>query len=323
MTALVQFATTDNAFFKPLEVPLPLKYSALLDAARKKFKNVTKQSKLYDGVSGSELRADAAEVELAAGAKIMVSGKAGWKGAERLHTEYTAERLRAQTVAEEPMAGAAMPAADGGPSSAASARAGTLPLRLQLVSFSYDLGEPHDTATSISARGLPNPAKATAGRTGLEKRLAKDVLASLGAAELCDQIIQEALLQIQRHYAAAAASDDDGSACAANAANANDHAAAPPLIRVGVGCDRGQHRSVAMAEAATARLVRKAEHARSGRNCPGLEALLRAVRLMDVDHRDLAEADRVGARGVDEDAGLPEDEEDGGRRAELRLVGGV
>ena len=49
----------DNAFFKRLEVPLPLTHEALLDVARKKFKSVTKQSRLYDGASGEEITAGA------------------------------------------------------------------------------------------------------------------------------------------------------------------------------------------------------------------------------------------------------------------------
>jgi hypothetical protein len=98
---------------------------------------------------------------------------------------------------------------------------------------------------------------------------------------------------------------------------------APSLVRVGVGCDRGLHRSVALAEAATARLVRKAEHARSGRNCPGLEALLRRVQLVDAHHRELRAGDdeeEQEEQGVEE-GGAHEGRID--RRAELRLVGGV
>ena len=91
MTSLIQYATTDNAFFKPLEVPLPLTHAAMIDVARKKFKTVSKQSRLFDGVSGEEILAGAVDVELAAGAKVMVSGKAGWKGSERLRAERKAE----------------------------------------------------------------------------------------------------------------------------------------------------------------------------------------------------------------------------------------
>ena len=38
MTSHVEFATTDNAFCKLCEVPLPLTHAALLDVARKKFR---------------------------------------------------------------------------------------------------------------------------------------------------------------------------------------------------------------------------------------------------------------------------------------------
>lgn len=191
-TTYVQFATTDNAFFKRLEVPLPLTHEALLDVARKKFKSVTKQSRLYDGASGEEITAGAVDVELATGAKVMVSAKAGWKGAERLRDLFAVEASPAAADA----AHADFPAADGAPSSVddepsrLGAGAGPHTVRLQLVSFAYDQGQPHDTAANINARGLPNPGKAAMGRTGLEKRLAKEVLASHGAAELCERVVQ-------------------------------------------------------------------------------------------------------------------------------------
>lgn len=305
-TALVQFATVDNAFFKPLEIPLPLTHENLLDAARTKFKNVSKASRLYDGTSGSELEL-AGEVELAAGAKVMVSSKAGWKGSERLRSEYMAKAIPSTDA----------PAADSSEGSSSPRIVSSVrtdespPLLLQLVSFSYDQGQPRDTAANVNARGLPNPGKAAMGRTGLDRRLAKEVLACPGASELCERVVQEALRQIQiRRAASSAAVDGD---------------AGPPLLRVGVGCDRGLHRSVALAEAATARLVRKAEHARSGRNSPGLEVLLRSVQLLDVDHRELTRRSGVGgAPGA-----LEEQPQEGGgsstsrRAAELRVVGGV
>ena len=323
MTSHVEFATTDNAFYKLCEVPLPLTHAALLDVARKKFKNVTKQSRLFDGVNGQELRPDALEVKLAVGAKVMVSGKTGWRGAERLRAEYLSER--SECVAEALPADAALVAADCKPNSASSS--GTSPLRLQLVSFSYNLGQPGDTATNINARGLPNPGKAAVGRTGLDRRLAKEVLASPGAFELCEHVVQEALRQIQLHYNAASVDEVNASADEAVINGAAGTAGTPPLLRVGVGCDRGRHRSVAIAEAATARLVRKAEHARSGRNCPGLETLLRPVQLVEVDHRELA-ARHGGAEDAKADS--DEQQQDVGDRpnvldnwAELRILGGV
>ena len=82
---IVQVALCDNACVtKPAEVPLPLTHAVLLDAARRKFKTVSKQSRLFDGVSGSEIEVGCTNVQLASGAKVVCSGKAGWKGAERL-----------------------------------------------------------------------------------------------------------------------------------------------------------------------------------------------------------------------------------------------
>ena len=254
----VQLATTDNAVFKPVELPLPLTHTGLLDAARKKFKAASKQSRLFDARSGAEIRADAV-VKLAPGANVMVSGKAGWKGAERLRAAW---ELAAAAAAEADGERAAQPQLERASAEHEATRspgAGGLaapPLQLQLVSFSYDMGQPHDTAANVNARGLPNPGKAAQGLTGLDRRLAREVLASPGAADLCERVVQEALRQIQLHLAAAGA--------AAGAAPAA--ARGPLLLRVGVGCDRGLHRSVALVEAATTRLVRKAEHARSGRN---------------------------------------------------------
>ena len=171
-SAFIQFATTDNAFFKPLEVPLPLTHAALLDVAKKKFKSVTNQSRLFDGVNGEEVSAGAVGVELAAGAKIVVSGKAGWKGSQRLRAAFAAEALTAADAANVRAADGESSdpgARKGGELSSPSAR--TPPLRLQLVSFGYDRGQPHDTAANVNARGLPNPGpgKAAMGRIGLEK----------------------------------------------------------------------------------------------------------------------------------------------------------
>ena len=304
----VQLATTDNAFFKPVELPLPLTHAGLLDAARKKFKAASKQSRLFDATSGAEIVGTDAVVQLATGANVMVSGKAGWKGAERLRAEWAAtERAAAAAAAEARTAAdaaAIVPVAagdtalerasaeheatraPGNPGGVPGGGAAT-PLQLQLVSFSYDAGQPHDTAANINARGLPNPGKAARGRTGLDRRLAREVLASAGAAELCERVVQEALRHVQLRLAAAGATE-------AGAADARG----PRLLRVGVGCDRGLHRSVALVEAATARLVRKAEHARSGRNSPGLEVLLRRVQLVDAEHRELARHGGAAGTGV-------------------------
>ena len=320
----VQLATTDNAVFKPVELPLPLTHTGLLDAARKKFKAASKQSRLFDARSGAEIRADAV-VKLAPGANVMVSGKAGWKGAERLRAAWelaaaaAAEALAAADAAAivpEDGERAAQPQLERASAEHEATRspgAGGLaapPLQLQLVSFSYDMGQPHDTAANVNARGLPNPGKAAQGLTGLDRRLAREVLASPGAADLCERVVQEALRQIQLHLAVPRA------AAAGAAAGAAAAARGPPLLRVGVGCDRGLHRSVAVVEAATARLVRKAEHARSGRNSPGLEVLLRRVQLVDADHRELVRRGGVAGTGVEEEGG----ERGVDTRSELRLV---
>ena len=324
----VQLATTDNAFFKPVELPLPLTHTGLLDAARKKFKAASKQSRLFDATSGVEIRADAV-VKLAPGANVMVSGKAGWKGAERLRAAWAATECVAAAAAEALAAAdaaaivpedgerAAQPQLERASAEHEATRspgAGGVaapPLQLQLVSFSYDMGQPHDTAANVNARGLPNPGKAAKGLTGLDRRLAREVLASPGAADLCERVVQEALRQIQLHLAVPRAA-----AAGAAAAGAAAAARGPPLLRVGVGCDRGLHRSVAVVEAATARLVRKAEHARSGRNSPGLEVLLRRVQLIDADHRELARRGGVAGTGVEEEGG----ERGVDTRSELRLV---
>ena len=148
-------------------------------------------------------------MQLATGAKVMVSGKAGWRGAERLRAEWAAtERAAVEAAAEEALyaagAAAAVPSSDGElrspskgrvtarePSRPGASRVAAPPLQLQLVSFSYDVGEPRDAAAYVDARGLPNPAKAAKGRTGLDRRLAKELLASPGAAELCERVMQE------------------------------------------------------------------------------------------------------------------------------------
>ena len=107
----VQLATTDNAF-KPVELPLPLTHAGLLDAARKKFKAASKQSRLFDATSGAEIVSTDAVVQLATGANVMVSGKAGWKGAERLRAEWAAtERAAAAAAAAAAEARAAADAA--------------------------------------------------------------------------------------------------------------------------------------------------------------------------------------------------------------------
>ena len=225
---LVQIAVGDNAgATKLVELPLPLTHANLLDAARKKFKSVTKQSRLFDGVSGAEIEVGCEEVTLMSGAKVICSRKAGWKGAERLRESHAAETPAMAADLEPSSSGeAAVLAAWASPR--AEERATVPPLQLQFVSFSYDRGQPNDTLANLNARSLPNPGKAAKGRTGLDRRLAREVLATPGAAELCEALQQEVLQQLQR------------------LAESGHSPSAP--VRVGVGCDRGRHRSVAVAE---------------------------------------------------------------------------
>ena len=76
---IVQMATADApAKSHPVEVSRPLTRVKLLDAGKKKFRTVSKLSRIYDGVSGAELTA--AEVTLS-GQTVVFSGKGGWRGA--------------------------------------------------------------------------------------------------------------------------------------------------------------------------------------------------------------------------------------------------
>ena len=61
------------------------------------------------------------------------------------------------------------------------------PLQLQLVSFSYDAGQPHDTAANINARAAQSR-QGGQGAHRFDRRLAREVLASAGAAELCERV---------------------------------------------------------------------------------------------------------------------------------------
>ena len=287
---VVQLAVCDRPdATKPVELPLPITHLALLDAARKKFKSVSKQSRFFDGVSGIEIEVGCADVELA-GSKVVCSSKAGWRGADRLRMRSSETNL-ASLAAESPPASAGSslqptePMAAAWASPRAEERATVPPVQVQFVSFSYDHGQPRDTLANLNARSLPNPGRAAKGRTGLNRRLAREVLATAPAAELCERLVQEALRQLRLLAAAADASP-------------------PGPLRLGVGCDRGLHRSVAVAEAATAQLARRAEKARSGRNRPGLEALLKGAEILDTDHREL----QRGPAG--ERAGCEEEEEE-------------
>ena len=120
-------------------------------------------------------------------------------------------------------------------------------------------GKTVDTLANVNARTLTNPGRSAKGRTGLDRRLAREVLATPGATELVDRVTQEALHQLRLLGAA------------------GDAAPAVPVVRVGVGCDRGLHRSVAVAEAATAQLARLAK-----------AGSLRGVEVLGARHRELS-----------------------------------
>lgn len=83
---LVQMTTVDLPSADrtlPVEVVLPLTRQSLMAAASKKFKSVTKQSRIYHGITGAELIGKA-EIDGLQGAFVVFSGKGGWKGAARL-----------------------------------------------------------------------------------------------------------------------------------------------------------------------------------------------------------------------------------------------
>lgn len=117
-TAIVQLATSDLlSETRPVELPVPLTRKVLLDAASKKFKGVSKSSRVFDGVSGVELQDG--PVQLSAGVAV-VSGKGGWRGADRLreaHAKRVDEPQSASIFGDE----AAWRAALGGSTSAHAA----------------------------------------------------------------------------------------------------------------------------------------------------------------------------------------------------------
>mmetsp|Transcript_120429 Transcript_120429/g.239678 ORF Transcript_120429/g.239678 Transcript_120429/m.239678 type:complete len:369 (-) Transcript_120429:486-1592(-) len=73
----------------PVEVKGPITAQSLTAAAAKKFKSVTKQSRVYHGVTGEELTGEVL-VESLRGAFVVFSAKSGWKGAARLAALHNA-----------------------------------------------------------------------------------------------------------------------------------------------------------------------------------------------------------------------------------------
>jgi len=108
---VVQMITSDRVGGEtlPVEVVAPMTAQSLTAAAAKKFKVVTKQSRVYHGLTGAELTGDLSLQELP-GAFVVFSGKAGWKGAARL-VAATGNR-QAGTVGEDAQAMAAAPSAN-------------------------------------------------------------------------------------------------------------------------------------------------------------------------------------------------------------------
>lgn len=73
----------------------------IIAAASKKFKTVNKQSRVYNGISGNELQGTV-ELSSLGDAYVVVSGKAGWKGAARLSAGY--ESMQTQQAGQRPAA---------------------------------------------------------------------------------------------------------------------------------------------------------------------------------------------------------------------------
>jgi len=85
MAVVVQMVTHDRVGSQtfPVEVRLPLSQSSILAAASKKFKTVSKQSRVYLGTTGAELQGPVAPDDLQ-NTFVVLGPKTGWKGAARL-----------------------------------------------------------------------------------------------------------------------------------------------------------------------------------------------------------------------------------------------
>jgi len=99
--SLVQMVTVDRVGREtvPVEVQDPLSAQSLLAAAAKKFRIVNKQSRVYHGVTGLELRGELQWSELQE-AFVVLSGKAGWRGAERLQSRFASSSTEQEVSAE-------------------------------------------------------------------------------------------------------------------------------------------------------------------------------------------------------------------------------
>lgn len=122
--AVVQMVTFDRVGCDtvPVEVALtcsePLSTSAdsIVAAAAKKFKSITKQSRAYHGLTGVELIGDVS-LDHFKGAFVVLSGKGGWKGAERIRAANESAQAAVQTQKEQGYVVHAAPAAGEGNSS--------------------------------------------------------------------------------------------------------------------------------------------------------------------------------------------------------------
>ena len=157
-TLIVQLAMCDKPdSMKPVELSLPLTHLNLLEAVRKKYKAATRQSRLFDGVSGAEIEEGCTDVELAS-SKVVVSGKTGWKGADRLRAAREAGSgspsasdesvpVSVAAVESEPVGSGRTTSVAAWASPRAEERATVPPVQVQFVSFSYDRGQPRDTSS--------------------------------------------------------------------------------------------------------------------------------------------------------------------------------
>lgn len=127
-------------------------------------------------------------------------------------------------------------------------------IQVQLVSFGYSYGAAKDTVRNFDARSLPDPAggkqkgggdrgREYRGPTGLQKRLRESVVRGRGGEEFCEHVEQEILtLAAEAAIGGGAGQGTDG------------------LLRFGVGCRGGKHRSVSVVEEVSGRIGDKDEH---------------------------------------------------------------
>nr|WP_306971288.1 MULTISPECIES: RNase adapter RapZ [Micrococcaceae] len=111
---------------------------------------------------------------------------------------------------------------------------GTIVIRVDVMSFGFKYGLPLDADHVADVRFLPNPhwVPALQRLTGLEPQVREYVIEAVGAKDFLDRYVQ-ALVPVINGYR-----------------RENKH-----FVNVAIGCTGGKHRSVAMAEALSARLA--------------------------------------------------------------------